>query len=139
MAVDENREWAAAQTVARLFHCLDGGDYDGVAGLFADDGIWVRMDEELNGPAAVRAAMATRPATLRTRHLVTNMLTRTLADGSVEARYYITVFDELHDGAGPASLSVPGAIFVCTDRLVPTGAGWRFASRRPVLAFRRAK
>lgn len=130
-------EWDAAKTIARLFHCLDDGDYDGVAAQFAQDGLWVRMGKNLVGPDAVRAAMAARPPILKTRHLVTNVLADAQPDGSVAARYTITVFDALHDADGPAPLLLPSAIFATQDRLVSTDAGWRFASRQPILVFKR--
>lgn len=129
-------EWRATKTVARLFHYLDARDYDAVAALFTPEGVWMRMGQKLVGQAGIRAAMAGRPATLSTRHIVSNLIADADESG-VDARYYLTVFDDPDSDSGPGLLNGPSAIFLCQDRLVEMDAGWRFASRHPELVFKR--
>lgn len=64
---------ACRDVVERSARCVDDGDADGIAALFAPDGVLQRSGgAALQGCEAIRASYAARPADRITRHLVTN-------------------------------------------------------------------
>jgi len=65
-------EWDCTQLLIRFYGLLDEKRYEEMAGLFADDGVWVRLGKELVGGPAIVAAMAERDDWL-TAHLVSNI------------------------------------------------------------------
>ena len=62
-------EWDCTQLIISFYMLLDEKRYDDLANLFAEDGAWVRLGEELTGPKNIVAAMAEREDWL-TAHLV---------------------------------------------------------------------
>ncbi|WP_235838032.1 nuclear transport factor 2 family protein [Chitinasiproducens palmae] len=77
---------ALAQTLHRFFHCLDGFDYAGLLACCTDDFRWLRQGRWLDGPDAVRAALALRPRTQRVAHLISNTFVNEADAGSAKAR-----------------------------------------------------
>lgn len=131
-----DQSWSVAQTVHRLFQHIDDARIQEAAALFAPEGYWVRMGERLTGPQAVLQALMSRPASLRTRHLATNMVVD-LAPGASNARYYLTVFDHQGPADQPSPMQLPQFMFVCEDELVHTEGGWRFLRREPRMLAKR--
>ena len=65
-------EWDCTQLLIRFYSLLDEKNYEALADLFADDGVWVRLGRELVGGPAILAAMSERDDWL-TAHLVSNI------------------------------------------------------------------
>ena len=130
-------EWAAVRTIATFFRHLDDRDYDRASALFGEDGCWVRLGARLTGARAIKAALADRPATLATRHVMSNVIAAAEpGESEVRVRYYITVFDD-ESGTPVPVLAAPAALFDADDRLRRVGHAWQFVERAPRLVFKR--
>ena len=116
--------------IVRCMRSLDARQYDEVAACFAQNGIWERGGQKLEGPQAVRAALDKRPADLQTQHLVSNMTLDEETDGLVTAEYSVAAYAQR--GHAPFELH---AIFRAKDRLIKEPAGWRFILRTVTPAF----
>lgn len=120
-------EWDCAQLLNRFYGLLDEKRYDDLAGLFAADGVWVRLGKELIGPKAIVAAMAEREDWI-TMHVVTNIRIDIRDADHAETMQYITLYR--HEGwdaaKGPAPVVLPLAILHHRDHLVREGDSWKF-------------
>ena len=58
------------RTLYRFARALDAGDFEAVAATMAEDGVWFRQGERLEGRAAVVAALNKRGPSVLTRHLI---------------------------------------------------------------------
>jgi hypothetical protein len=131
-------EREAERVLLRFFHHLDGDEFEALAGLMAEDGVWHRQGKLLRGPGMVREAMAARPKGRRTRHLVTNLILDVVDERHVQAIYYLTAFG--YNGATPgepAPMELPVSVGTYREKLVLTPAGWRVAEISSETAFRR--
>jgi hypothetical protein len=115
---------AAEKTVARLYYALDHGDYSGASRCFTPDGIWERNGGALDGQEQILAALGKRPASLFTRHYVSNFLVLE-HDGSVaRAVFALTVYRSDKgepptlpvNGTAPAMLADVECELTCNDR-----------------------
>lgn len=126
-------EHACASVCTRFFHHLDRREYEQVAALIADGGIWNRGGTRLQGADAVLDALRARPTGLTTRHLLSNVVVD-LLDGGAAARvgYELSVFTQ--DGTGPARHAT---ILTGEDQLEHDGAAWRIRLKeaRPLFRF----
>lgn len=84
---------------------LDERRYDALAGMFAPEGRWLRQGQWLEGRQAVLEALHARPATMRVRHIVSNVLVSTDADGSARVDAYMTAYRQ-PEGAPPSLFSI---------------------------------
>jgi ketosteroid isomerase-like protein len=119
---------AIRELAARYAHCADGGRFDELVALFADDGVLAIADRPpLAGRNAIRtfladtaAALASGSAPKRLRHHVaSHTITvddRTTAHG---AAYFLVVTADGPDHWGRYR-----------DRYVARNGGWVFAERR---------
>lgn len=127
-------ERACRDVVLAAADAVDRNDPDGLAALFAPDGVLVRPDgSRLEGPDAVRAAYAARPADRLTQHLVCNHRLALQADGSVHSvARVLLVTGRRSDAPTPRGRPTDGPpqVGVIEDRLVRTAAGWRIAERQ---------
>ncbi|KRC77850.1 hypothetical protein D3C87_348610 [compost metagenome] len=121
-------EDAAAQ-VLNFFAALDQRRHDDVAQLMASDGIWHRQGRALTGPADVAAALAERDPARETAHIVTNLRAELTDAGRARVRFYLLAYESRTDGGPQEAAPRLVAIRSCTDELVHTESGWRFASR----------
>jgi hypothetical protein len=53
-------EWDCTQPVTAFYGLLDDKRYDALVELFTQDGVWVRLGQDLVGKDRIRAAMAGR-------------------------------------------------------------------------------
>lgn len=120
-------EWDCTRLITSFYMLLDEKRYDELAGLFAADGAWVRLGEELVGPDAIVAAMEEREDWL-TAHLVSNIRIDIIDADNVETTQYVTLYrQEGQAGAdGPAPVVPPLGVLRHRDTLVRDGAGWKF-------------
>ena len=114
----------------RGLRALDGRDYETLANGFAADGVWLRGGEQLVGPAAVRAAMARRPAALETQLLASNMIVDSFGANAATVRYTPAAYPQTAEQ--PWHLH---GLFLAVDQLTRTADGWRFAHRAAEPAF----
>jgi len=132
-------EWDCTQLLIRFYGLLDEKRYEELAGLFADDGVWVRLGKELVGGAAILAAMAERDDWL-TAHLVSNIRIDIIDSDTVETTQYVTLYR--HEGrgadAGPTPVAPPIGILRHRDWLAREAGIWKFKRKtsRAIMANR---
>jgi uncharacterized protein (TIGR02246 family) len=127
-------ESACRDVVLAAADAVDRNDPDGLAALFAPDGVLVRPDgTRLVGRDAVRAAYAARPADRLTQHLVCNHRLAVQADGTVRSvARVLLVTGRWSDAPTPRGrpMDAPPQVGVIEDRLERTPEGWRIAERQ---------
>lgn len=132
-------EWDCTQLLIRFYGLLDEKRYDELAGLFAEDGVWVRLGKELVGAPAILDAMSERDDWL-TAHLVSNIRIDIVDRDNVETTQYVTLYrHEGRDGAqGPAPVVLPLGILRHRDRLTREAGVWKFKRKtsRAIMANR---
>lgn len=119
---------AIRDLVARYAHCADGGRFDELVALFAEDGVLETPDrQEHRGRAALRAFLGGTQATLAAattvpyiRHNVANLLIEVGGpDAATGAAYFFVVTER-----GPDHWGRYRDRYVCVD------GRWLFAHRR---------
>lgn len=120
-------EWDCAQVLTRFFNYFDQWRYQGMADLFAEDGVWHRQGQALTGRAAILTALAERSTTQRVRHVVTNLQIDVLDPEQAASLLYVTAYR--HDSgakeAEPPRIRAPFLLLVVPGRLRRTEAGWK--------------
>lgn len=89
--------WLAAheceQAVISFFNCLDDRKFDQMVSRFSPDARWIRATGAiLEGRTAVLNAMNERPATVQSRHLVSNFEFEFLDGQTARSRCCVTVY-----------------------------------------------
>ena len=94
--------------------------------LFAHDGVWVRLGEELIGAQAILAAMAERADWL-TVHVVSNIAIDIIDSDNVESTQYVTLYrhEGREEAAGPAPIVPPLGVLRHRDRLIRLDGLWK--------------
>lgn len=139
--MDEDRrraiEWDCTRTLTRFINALDAGDYETMAGLMAENGVWVRPGGDATGPAGLLEAMQDRPRGLIVRHVVSNVLIEVIDEDNATGITYLTVYR--HHGPppekGPARLAGAHMVGVSYNRLVRESGGWRISEKRTSRTF----
>lgn len=130
---------ACYDLVVRFVSCNDRRDPQGLAALFAENGVLVRPNgDTLVGPAAIEAAYAERPAERMTRHLTGNVLIDvTSATTAIGASTVLLWSGAASDAPGPFGRPVKGREVMgeFEDSFVKTPAGWRLARREARFTF----
>jgi hypothetical protein len=128
MATMLEQKDAIREVLAEYCFRLDGGDYDGMAALFAADGTW----DTAFGKATGRPAIAQLARDIRTRagdnrpraiHLVTNIVIA-LSGERATVRSNWTVVQNSPDGP---RINSGGAY---ADEMVNDSGAWRFRYRK---------
>nr|WP_246438403.1 nuclear transport factor 2 family protein [Novosphingobium piscinae] len=120
-------EQACARLVADYANLNDCGDWDGVAGLYAEDARFARPsapEDWIVGRAAILAALRARPPR-RGRHLCSNVVITVESAQLARGTCAIGLFVE----------GQPPLVGSFHDRFVKIGPAWRFAERRGSLAY----
>jgi ketosteroid isomerase-like protein len=91
------------QALNAFFLDLDERRYDAVVSGFLADGRWLRQGKWLQGHAAIRAGLEARPATMRVRHIITNIVVSAPEGEDVRVHAYMTAVRQL-EGEAAASL-----------------------------------
>jgi hypothetical protein len=112
-------------------HNLDFVDADGLAGLFAEDGVWFPSGRRLEGPKAIHdywAAQAGRPYV--TRHVMSNTRIEIIDRDHAKGTAYLTMYR--FDPAHPEAIKSlePALLGMMDDEYVRTPQGWRFKQRK---------
>lgn len=123
--------WVGASSLLnRLFQSLDRGDYDRLIDCFADQGEWSRQGKTLKGKVEIREALTSRSPSLRTIHLVHNVLLDELAGSDAEVSFYLVVYRSDAPSPPPYPPPQPSAIGACEARLDRKGEGWKIRNLR---------
>jgi hypothetical protein len=128
-------ERACERLVYAYSRALDLGDMSGAADYFAEDGSMARPmapDQVIQGREAIRASLLTRPKTLLTKHLATNVMIEVEGPTAASGISYLTMIAT----TPPADLKPPfvsaGPIYFgeFRDRFVRENGAWKFLERR---------
>ena len=95
-----------------FFRHLDERRYDELAAMFLPEGRWLRQGQWLEGRDAIGAAMKGRPATMRVRHIISNVLVARRSEDEADVQAYMTAYRRLENQA-PAlfSINLVGNVF----------------------------
>ena len=101
--MDEDRrraiEWDCTRTLTGFINALDAGDYETMAGLMAENGVWMRPGGDAVGPSGLLEAMKDRPRGLIVRHVISNVLIEAIDEDNATGITYLTVYR--HRGPPP--------------------------------------
>lgn len=125
----------AQNLLNRFCRALDSSQYDQLLACFSPDGTWLRMGKPLTGHAEIlRELTDNRPATLKTIHLVSNVVIDgqegpsvsepSVSGQSASGQFYMVAYR--HDSAAPPPYPMrqPAVIGVCPVEIVLTQEGW---------------
>ena len=118
------------QTTHQMFYCLDEARYDQLVGLFLPEGTLYRQGELLTGPDQIMQAMLKRPATQRTRHVISNLFIESQSSGLTHVVAYMTAyrFDDGTFHEGSVAISRPLKMSIVRAALAQTENSWRIAT-----------
>lgn len=128
-------ERACERLILTYSRALDVGDMNAAADCFAEHGTFSRPmapDQVITGREAVRASLLTRPKTLLTRHLTTNVMIDVESRDAASGLSYLTMLSTTPpEGAQPPYVS-QGPIWFgeMRDRFVRENGVWKFEERR---------
>lgn len=127
-------ELACQRLVHVYLRALDGGDPDGAADCFAEQGVLARPmqpDQRIEGREAIRASLRGRPKTLLTRHLATNVIIDVVSQDTATGISLLTMIGcTPTEGARPPFESAGPLYFgEFRDRFVRVGENWKFLER----------
>lgn len=123
----------------RLVHvysrALDLGDMSAAADCFAENGSMARPmmpDAVVQGRESIRASLLTRPKTLLTKHLATNVMIDVESRDSASGLSYLTMISTTPpaDGKPPYVSAGPLWFGEFRDRFVRENGEWKFLERR---------
>lgn len=128
-------ERACERLVYAYSHALDIGDMDAAADCFAEQGSMARPmtpDQLVQGREAIRASLHTRPKTLLTKHLATNVMIDVEGRDSARGLSYLTMISTTPaaDAKPPHVSQGPLWFGEFRDRFVRVGDEWKFLERR---------
>jgi hypothetical protein len=127
-------ERACERLVHHYSRALDLGDMNAAADCFAEEGSLARPmtpDVVIQGREAVRASLLSRPKTLLTKHLATNVMIDVEGPDHARGLSYLTMISCTPGDAKPPFAS-PGPLWFgeFADRFVRVGGEWKFLERR---------
>ncbi len=139
---DTDDQLALIQLTARYAAAVDGRDWEGLAGLFADDAVLVTpgsgaslgMAATATGRAEIVAAVRQIEAFARTFHHLTGSVWT--VDGSTATGRTTCVAHHVEEGAEPRSWAWH---VIYDDRFVRDEAGWLFERRALTVAMIEAR
>lgn len=127
-------ERACERLVYAYVRALDLGDMSAAADFFAENGAMARPmtpDQLIHGREAIRASLLTRPKTLLTKHLATNVMIDVESRDSARGLSYLTMIATTPGDAKPPYVSQGPVYFgEIVDRYVREGGVWKFLERR---------
>lgn len=128
-------ERACERLVIFYSRALDLGDMDMAADCFAEHGTFARPmapGTVISGREAIRASLHTRPKTLLTRHLSTNILIDVHGPESASGLSYLMMVSTTPpEGAAPPFVSAGPLWFgEMQERFVLEAGQWKFLERR---------
>jgi hypothetical protein len=127
-------ERACERIVYAYSRALDLGDMSAAADFFAENGSLARPmapDTVIQGRETIRASLLTRPKTLLTKHLATNIMIDVESRDSASGLSYLTMISTSPGDAKPPFVS-QGPIYFgeFKDRFVRENGAWKILERR---------
>jgi hypothetical protein len=127
-------ERACERLIYAYSRALDVGDMSAAADFFAENGSMARPmapDQIIQGRETIRASLLTRPKTLLTKHLATNVVIDVEGRDCARGLSYLTMIATTPGDAQPPFVS-QGPIYFgqFADRFVRVGGEWKFLERR---------
>jgi SnoaL-like domain len=128
-------ERACERLIFAYTRALDLGDSGRAADFFAERGSLARPmapDQIIQGREAIRASLLTRPKTLLTKHLTTNVLIDVESPERAGGISYLTMIATMPAVGAAAPHLSPGPLYFgeFKDRFVLEDGIWKFAERR---------
>jgi hypothetical protein len=128
-------ERACERIVYAYSRALDLGDMSAAADFFAENGSFARPmapDKIIQGREAIRTALLTRPKTLLTKHLATNVMIDVVSRDEASGLSYLTMISTTPPGDAAAPHVSAGPVYFgeIKDRFVREGGGWKILERR---------
>src|SRR5580692_9135088 len=127
-------ERACERIVHAYSRALDLGDMSSAADFFAENGSMARPmapTQVIQGRESIRAALLTRPKTLLTKHLATNVMIDVLSRDEAHGLSYLTMIATTPgDAAAPFISAGPVYFGEFKDRFVREGGECKFLERR---------
>jgi hypothetical protein len=128
-------ERACERIVYAYARALDLGDMSAAADFFAENGSFARPmspDKVIEGRETIRAALLTRPKTLLTKHLASNVMIDVVSRDEARGLSYLTMISTTppRDTAEPYISAGPVYFGEFKDRFVREGGEWKFLERR---------
>ena len=127
-------ERSCERMVYAYARALDLGDMSGAADFFAEQGSFARPmtpDQVIQGRENIRAALLTRPKSLLTKHLATNVMIEVVSRDEARGLSYLTMISTT-PGESAAPFISAGPIYFgeFRDRFVRVAGEWKFLERR---------
>jgi len=125
-------ERACERLIFAYTRALDLGDSSGAADFFAEQGSLARPmapDQVIQGREPIRASLLTRPKTLLTKHLTTNVLIDVESPERASGISYLTMIATMPP-AGAAAPHLSAGPLYFKDRFVLEDDVWKFSERR---------
>ena len=128
-------ERACEQIVYGYGRALDLGDLSAAADFFAENGSMARPmapDQVIRGRETIRAALLTRPKTLLTKHLATNVMIEVESRDAARGISYLTMISTTPPADARPPFVSRGPVYFgeFKDRFVRENGAWRFLERR---------
>jgi SnoaL-like domain len=127
-------ERACERIIYAYSRALDLGQMSAAADFFAENGSFARpMSPNLiiQGRESIRAALLTRPKTLLTKHLATNVVIEVVSRDEAHGLSYLTMISTTPGEAAAPFISVGPVYFgEIKDRFVREAGAWKFLERR---------
>jgi len=128
-------ERACERVVHAYSRALDLGDMGAAADCFAANGSMARPmapDQVIQGREAIRAALMSRPKTLLTKHLATNVMIDVESRDAAHGISYLTMISTTPPGDTLAPYVSQGPVYFgeFKDRYVRENGLWKFQERR---------
>ncbi len=127
-------ERACERIVYEYSRALDLGDTAGAADFFAKNGTLARPmtpDQRIQGRENIRASLLTRPKSLLTKHLATNVMIEVESRDTAHGISYLTMIATTPGGDAKPPFNSPGPIYFgeFKDRFVRENGTWKFLER----------
>jgi hypothetical protein len=127
-------ERACEQLVYAYSRALDLGDMSGAADFFVENGSIARPmtpDQIVHGREAIRASLLTRPKSLITRHLATNVMIKVESRDQASGISYLTMIATTPGAEARPPFNSNGPIYFgeFKDRFIREHGIWKFEER----------
>lgn len=128
-------ERACERIVYGYARALDLGELSAAADFFAEQGSMSRPmapDQVIEGRETIRASLLTRPRTLLTKHLATNVMIEVESRDAARGISYLTMIATTPppDAKPPFDSKGPVYFGEFKDRFVRENGAWKFLERR---------
>jgi hypothetical protein len=128
-------ERACERLVYDYSRALDLGDMSAAADFFAENGSMARPmapNQVIEGRETIRASLLTRPKTLLTKHLATNVMIDVETRDTARGISYLTMVATTPPGEAAPPFVSQGPIYFgeFRDRFVREQGVWKFLERR---------